>query len=164
MPLTDSKVKNAKPKEKEYKLADAHGLYLLVKPNGGKYWRLKYRFGRKEKKLSIGVYPSISLKAARKQQAQAKLSLVEGRDPSESKRMIKVQSSFNQSNTFSSVAQRIKEQVSFYIPSINLEEINFYTSDDDTSLQFNEVRVAIKYNILPFNERDQLIITSTMTN
>ena len=67
-------------------------------------------------------------------------------------------------NTFSSVAQRIKEQVSFYIPSINLEEINFYTSDDDTSLQFNEVRVAIKYNILPFNERDQLIITSTMTN
>lgn len=112
MPLTDSKVKNAKPKEKEYKLADAHGLYLLVKPNGGKYWRLKYRFGRKEKKLSIGVYPSISLKAARKQQAQAKLSLVEGRDPSESKRMIKVQSSFNQSNTFSSVAAewfRIKQ-------------------------------------------------------
>jgi|TARA_R110002012_G_scaffold256494_2_gene436687 phage baseplate assembly protein W len=67
-------------------------------------------------------------------------------------------------NTFASVAQRIKEQVLFYMPSVNLVEVNFFTSDDDTSLQFNEVRVSIRYNILPFNESDQLIITSTMTN
>jgi len=67
-------------------------------------------------------------------------------------------------NTFASVAQRIKEQVLFYMPSVNLVEVNFFTSDDDTSLHFNEVRVSIRYNILPFNESDQLIITSTMTN
>ena len=67
-------------------------------------------------------------------------------------------------NTFASVAQRIKEQVLFYMPSVNLVEVNFFTSDDDTSLQFNEVRVSIRYNILPYNESDQLIITSTMTN
>jgi uncharacterized protein len=73
---------------------------------------------------------------------------------------------FEQTHTdsFSVIAQRIKEQIGFYMPSVNLEEINFYTSDDDKSLQFNEVRVSIRYNILPFGERDQLIITSTMTN
>jgi phage baseplate assembly protein W len=51
-------------------------------------------------------------------------------------------------NTFASVAQRIKEQVLFYMPSVNLVEVNFFTSDDDTSLQFNEVRVSIRYSIL----------------
>lgn len=55
MPLTDIKVKTAKPMEKAYKLADGGGMYLLVKPNGSKYWRLKYRIAGKEKLLSIGV-------------------------------------------------------------------------------------------------------------
>ena len=66
--------------------------------------------------------------------------------------------------TFSEIAQSIKEQVDFYIPSITLQKIDFFTSDEDASLQINEVRVSIKYNILPFNESDELIITSTMTN
>jgi len=68
------------------------------------------------------------------------------------------------SDGLSVVAQRIKEQVDFYMSVVNLEEVRFFTSDDDPTLQFNEVRVSIQYNILPFNERDQLIITSTMTN
>lgn len=55
MPLTDIKVKTAKPMEKAYKLADGGGMYLLVKPNGSKYWRLKYRFAGKEKMLSISA-------------------------------------------------------------------------------------------------------------
>ena len=66
--------------------------------------------------------------------------------------------------TFSEIAQSIKEQVDFYIPSITLQKIVFFSSDEDASLQINEVRVSIKYNILPFNESDELIITSTMTN
>ena len=66
--------------------------------------------------------------------------------------------------TFSEIAQSIKEQVDFYIASITLQKIDFFTSDEDASLQINEVRVSIKYNILPFNESDELIITSTMTN
>jgi phage baseplate assembly protein W len=66
--------------------------------------------------------------------------------------------------TFGRIAQAIKEQVEFYIPSISLEEINFSTSDEDSTLKLNEVRVSIKYNILPFNEEDELVITSTMTN
>lgn len=56
MPLTDSAIKTAKPKEKAYKLSDAHGLYLLVKPNGSKLWRLKFRVNGTEKGLAFGVY------------------------------------------------------------------------------------------------------------
>lgn len=67
-------------------------------------------------------------------------------------------------NTFSRVSQKIQEQVARYIPAINLEEITFVTSDEDTLLGLNEVRVSIKYSILPFNGSDELTITSTMTN
>jgi hypothetical protein len=62
MPLTDSTIKNAKPKDKPYKLADEKGMYLLVNPNGSKYFRLKYRFAGKEKVLALGVYSETSLK------------------------------------------------------------------------------------------------------
>ena len=65
MPLTDRQIKNAKPADKAYKLADGGGLYLQVTPAGGKLWRLKYRVGGKEKLLSIGKYPLISLLEAR---------------------------------------------------------------------------------------------------
>ena len=67
-------------------------------------------------------------------------------------------------DTFSRIAERVQEQVDYYIPSINLEQIDFVTSDEDRTLGLNEVQVSIKYNILPYNEKDQLIITSTMTN
>tara|TARA_R100000231_G_scaffold122473_1_gene92635 strand:- start:3537 stop:3941 length:405 start_codon:yes stop_codon:yes gene_type:complete len=66
--------------------------------------------------------------------------------------------------TFGTIAETINKQVSFYIPSISLENIDFLTSDEDSTLQLNEVRVIIKYTIQPFNEKDELIITSTMTN
>jgi hypothetical protein len=72
MPLNARQIDTAKPKEKEYKLTDGGGLYLLIKPNGAKYWRLKYRFLGKEKKLSIGVYPDISLADARLKREEAR--------------------------------------------------------------------------------------------
>jgi len=64
MPLNDISAKSAKSKDKIYKLSDEKGL-LLVRPNGGKYWQMKYRFDGKEKTLSFGVYPEVSLKEAR---------------------------------------------------------------------------------------------------
>ena len=64
MPLTALAVKQAKPKEKDYKLSDGGGMYLLVTKKGSKYWRLKYRFAGKEKGLAI-VYPTVSLEEAR---------------------------------------------------------------------------------------------------
>lgn len=65
MPLTDSAIKTAKPKEKPYKLSDAYGLYLVINPSGAKLWRLKYRVGGKEKLLSFGAYPIVGLQQAR---------------------------------------------------------------------------------------------------
>jgi hypothetical protein len=66
MPLSDLKIKKAKPREKPYKLADGGGLYLLVKPNGSKLWRQKYRYHGKERILAHGQYPDVSLSQARK--------------------------------------------------------------------------------------------------
>lgn len=74
MPLTDTTVLTAKAKDKQYKLIDSAGLYLLVQPNGKKYWRLKYYFAGKEKLLSIGVYPVVSLSEAREKSLLAKNS------------------------------------------------------------------------------------------
>ncbi|EHD22161.1 hypothetical protein BrE312_2788 [Brenneria sp. EniD312] len=72
MSLTDTKVKNAKPSEKAVKLTDGFGLYLLVHPNGSKYWQLGYRFEGKQKVFSIGVYPAVSLADARQRRDEAK--------------------------------------------------------------------------------------------
>jgi len=65
MPLTDTSIRNAKPAAKAVKLFDGAGLYVEVAPAGGKWWRLKYRYGGKEKKLSLGVYPDVRMKLAR---------------------------------------------------------------------------------------------------
>lgn len=65
MPLTVAEVKNAKQREKLYKMADEKGLYLLVNPNGSKLWKFKYRFSGVEKKLSFGAFPDVSVSAAR---------------------------------------------------------------------------------------------------
>jgi integrase len=65
MKLNDNACKNAKPKEKPYKLTDGQGMYLEVRPNGARYWRQKYRFSGKEKLLALGVYPNVSLKEDR---------------------------------------------------------------------------------------------------
>ncbi|GAB2886096.1 site-specific integrase [Paraburkholderia jirisanensis] len=86
MPLTDVAVRSAKPREKSYKLTDGEGMYLEVSPNGSKYWRLKYRFGDKEKRLALGVYPAVSLLAARKARDKAKDLLRAGVDPMEEKK------------------------------------------------------------------------------
>jgi len=66
MLLSDIRVRNAKPKLSPYKIADGQGMYLLVQPGGGKYWRLNYRFAGKQKTLALGTYPEVGLGAARK--------------------------------------------------------------------------------------------------
>ena len=81
LPLTTLQIVNAKQKNKQYKLSDGGGLYLLVTPSGGKLWRLKYRFGGHEKKLAIGAFPEISLNDARQDREKAKALLAEDIDP-----------------------------------------------------------------------------------
>ena len=72
MALTDPEIRNAKPGDKPFKLYDAGGLFLLIQKNGGKWWRLKYRFAGKEKLLSMGAYPDVGLKEARKKRDAAR--------------------------------------------------------------------------------------------
>lgn len=85
MALKDSEIRHAKAHEKSYKLFDGGGLFILVHTNGSKYWRLKYRHSNKEKTLAIGVYPEVTLAAARKAREEAKELLRQGIDPSQHK-------------------------------------------------------------------------------
>ena len=75
MSLTDLLVRNSKPKDKQYKLGDSGGLYLLVTPSGGKYWRCKYRVSGKEKLLAIGVYPVITLAESQREMLASKKTI-----------------------------------------------------------------------------------------
>ncbi len=87
--LSDPTCKNAKPKDKNYRLADEKGLYLEVRPNGSKYLRMKYRYGGKEKLLALGVYPETSLKEARAKRDDARKQLEQGIDPGENRKAMK---------------------------------------------------------------------------
>jgi len=80
--LTDNAIRSAKPREKPYKLFDERGLFMLVTPKGARWWRLKFRVAGKEKLLSLGVYPDVSLKAARKRRDDLRGQLADGVDPS----------------------------------------------------------------------------------
>jgi integrase len=106
MALTDIQVKQAQPQEKDVWLSDEKGLRLLVKPNGSKYWRLKYRYQSKQKTLALGVYPEVSLKDARRMVAEAKAQLLQGIDPGQKKKESKLLSREENSNLFSSVARQ----------------------------------------------------------
>lgn len=79
-------IKQAKPKEKTYRMADGGGMYLEIMPNGSKYWRLKYRYGGKGKRLAFGVYPVVSLASACEKCRLARAELLEGFDPDEVKK------------------------------------------------------------------------------
>ncbi|MFZ4168470.1 tyrosine-type recombinase/integrase [Enterobacter ludwigii] len=104
MALNARQVETCKPKDKEYKLSDERGLYLLVKPSGSRYWRMKYYFGGKEKKLSIGVYPDISLADARSRRDEARKLLTNGQDPAEKKKLDKLNRKISVENTFRALA------------------------------------------------------------
>ena len=81
MPLTDIKIRKAKPRPKPYKLSDGGGLFLLVNPGGSKLWRQKYRFLGKERLLAHGHYPTVTLAQARQKRDEAHAMLAEDRDP-----------------------------------------------------------------------------------
>lgn len=104
MPLTDTACRTAKPKEKPYKLADGGGMFLLVQPNGAKWWRLKYRNAGKEKLLSLGIYPETGLKEAREQREELRRLLASGIDPGENRKATKAARANAVANSFEVVA------------------------------------------------------------
>ena len=104
MPLSDTAIRNAKPQNKPYKMYDAGGLFLIITPAGGKWWRLKYRLGGKEKLLSLGTYPETGLKEARGKREDAR-RLIAHIDPSAQKKAVKAATKTDATNSFEVVAR-----------------------------------------------------------
>lgn len=109
IPLTDTVLRNIKPKEKQYKLTDTQGMYLLVTTSGGKYWRLKYRHAGKEKTFALGVYPEISLKEAREKRDEARKLIANGLDPSQEKKEKRLKQYLHAENSFEKISREWRE-------------------------------------------------------
>ena len=105
MALTDTAIRNAKPTEKPVKLTDGGGLYLLLKPNGSRWWRLDYRYGGKRKTLSMGVYPEVGLKEARNKRDECRKLLAADVDPGENRKALKASKIEQASNSFEVVSR-----------------------------------------------------------
>jgi integrase len=105
MPLTDTAIRNTKPGAKPTKLFDERGLFMIVTPTGGKWWRFRYKFDNKEKLLSLGVYPDVGLKVARLRRDEARKLLADGIDPGENRKAQKAAKQVRAANSFEVVAR-----------------------------------------------------------
>lgn len=104
MPLTDTSIRAAKPTDKPFRMFDAGGLYIEVAPSGGKWWRFKYRVDGKEKRISLGVYPDVSLKTAREKRDDVRKTLASGVDPSHARKAHAAVRTERASNSFELIA------------------------------------------------------------
>lgn len=111
MPLTDTRIRQLKPGEKPYKAADGEGLYLHVTPNGSKLWRMRYRFDGREKLLSFGAYPAVSLQRAREKRREAKALLADGIDPMEKAKADKAEQAARTEHTFANIAAELIDKL-----------------------------------------------------
>jgi integrase len=105
MALTDTRVRNAKPMRQAYKLSDGGGMYLLIRPDGARYWRLDYRFAGKRRTLALGVYPTITLSVARARREDARVLLAQGADPSAAKKAKRRAALYASETTFECIAR-----------------------------------------------------------
>lgn len=111
MSLSDAKCRNARAKERPYKLTDANGLYLLVAKNGSRYWRFDYRFGGKRLTMALGAYPETSLVEARDARDLARKQLRDGLNPMEERRVTKLVANVARATTFGLVADELLEKL-----------------------------------------------------
>ncbi|MGB9154433.1 MAG: integrase arm-type DNA-binding domain-containing protein [Alphaproteobacteria bacterium] len=126
MPLTDTAIRRAKARQKPYKMFDSGGLFLLIMPNGGKWWRFKYRFHNKEKLLSLGTYPDISLKDARDRRDQERKKLADQIDPAVNRKAVKAAWADSEANSFEVVAREwIGKQSAIWSPA-NTKKVTSY--------------------------------------
>ena len=105
MALSSLAATKAKPRDKQYKLADGHGLYLLVTPQGGRYWRMNYRFNGKAKTMALGVFPLVTLAAAREKRDEARKLLASRSEPTEKRRALEAQEACEATTGFRTVAE-----------------------------------------------------------
>jgi hypothetical protein len=105
MALSSLALSKAKPREKPYKLAEGHGLYLLITPQGGRYWRMNYRFEGKAKTMAMGVFPLITLAEAREKREAARKLLAAGSDPTATRKEAEAREPFEATTGFRTVAE-----------------------------------------------------------
>lgn len=105
MALSDTTIKTAKPGEKPRKISDEKGLYLLLRPGGGRWWRFDYRFAGKRRTISFGTYPEVPLKAARARRDEARAMVAAGVDPGEQRKADKIAATVAATNSFEEVAR-----------------------------------------------------------
>jgi integrase len=111
MPLTQTLIVNAQPREKTYRLFDGAGLYLEVSPRGGKWWRARYHIGGRDQRLSLGVFPVVGLKLARQRSLELRSQLASGQDPAKLRKAAK-RKLIRRSETFESIAREWHEHFS----------------------------------------------------
>ena len=138
MALTDIKIKSLKPLEKKYKIYDRDGLYLLVCPNGSKYFRYNFKFKKKSKTYAIGVYPNTSLQEAREILVEVKKMLSNGINPNDNKKIIQTTHS---NNSFYEISLEWKE-LFVYTPAILGMAIFFYEAILKTYVDFNKIETV----------------------
>lgn len=148
MALTDTKVRSAKPEAKEYSLVDGDGMFLLIHPNGSKYWRFRFRFGGKQHLMAFGVYPETSLADARQKREEARKLVAAGVDPREHKRAVK--------------EEQAKEVITFELVARDWHASNQKWSESHSgrvlkSLEDNLFDAIGKRNIAELKTRDLLI-------
>ncbi len=107
--LSDTKVRNAKLRKKQYKILDGQNLFLVITPAGSKLWRYRYYFQKKERSLALGVYPEVSLAEAREKRDQAKKLIASGIDPSVDKRQKQIAQKIALENSFEALAREWHE-------------------------------------------------------
>jgi len=130
MTLTEKAIGNAKPGDKPRKLSDEKGLFLLITPNGGRWWRFKYRFGGKEKLLSLGTYPDVSGKEARERRDEARKLLSQDIDPGANRKAIKRARADLAANSFELIARQWYAKVSPSLAdSTNTKNLKFLEGD-----------------------------------
>ncbi|WP_276968411.1 tyrosine-type recombinase/integrase, partial [Metallibacterium scheffleri] len=105
MPLSDTAIRNAKPGSKPIKMTDGGGMYLLLNPNGSRWWRFDYRFDGRRKTLSMGTYPDTGLKNARDKRDEARKSVASGVDPGAQRKAVKAAGADRAANSFEVVAR-----------------------------------------------------------
>lgn len=149
MSLTDTAIKNSKPKsDKAFKMPDEKGMYLLVNPSGGKYFRFDYRFNGKCKTLALGVYPDTSLKQVREIHDKAREQLAQGIDPSENKKAAKVALS----HTFEHVTRAFLTSIAHTVRDVThqkkLRRFELHTFPCIGSMAISDIKSPDIYNIL----------------
>lgn len=150
--LTDTKIKSSKAKDKDYKLSDNRGLFLLVTKTGGKHWKLKYLFDDKEQKLSLGKYPDITLIQARALREKYNSDIANGINPSEVKKenkKLKQQEEIKQENTLNKISDEFFIQIENSVTEKYLTKLkSYYTNHIKATLGTKPIKEIQRADII----------------